>query len=497
MNGGENRMKESLWKQTYENILIGMGFIGITLNFLFLNQLLPFIGILLVFTGFRKLRRENQWFQIGYAGAGLKVVVTIVSIVLGAVLGHEEIYASYVWKVIAFCGGILPIVLMGCFYFGMRAELKKQNVNINHEVLLHILIWYVVVVALAAWNYQGLILALIILAAYIGILVELKHIAEKLEEAGYILEEQTVRISNGKCVGCAVVLTVAGLFSAYLFLDSYHMEWTMVKESQDPVSEEIKDHLLSLGLPEDILNDLTEEDLLECKNARQVFVERDDYPMNDGIKVVSGTEGYTQYSTEYPQKELKLSGAAIELEQKGQWKVIHHFRWNEDPGFRGTESLQIYPVYSGQKSGWTVNGGLTGQVLYEKNGTLYTADYAALQNENYNTRDGFPFYDMMEHSSIFAEFSMPRHGENCRGYVAYEIKEKENDWWIDSWLNYTHQNTLVQYPVLSAADHPYKASINIALAEEALKDIISPNAERKVTPDFLTSWVLIEGRSCC
>ena len=64
-------------------------------------------------------------------------------------------------------------------------------------------------------------------------------------------------------------------------------------------------------------------------------------------------------------------------------------------------------------------GDLTGQVLYEKNGTSYTADYAVLQNENYNTRDGFPFYDMMEHSSIFAEFSMPRHGESCRGYVAY------------------------------------------------------------------------------
>ena len=28
MNGGKNRMKESLWKQTYENILIGMGFRG-------------------------------------------------------------------------------------------------------------------------------------------------------------------------------------------------------------------------------------------------------------------------------------------------------------------------------------------------------------------------------------------------------------------------------------------------------------------------------------
>ena len=157
-------MKESLWKQTYENILIGMGFVGITLNFLFLNQILPFIGVLLVITGFRKLRRENQWFQIGYAGAWLKVVITIVSIVLGAVLGHEEIYASYVWKVIAFCGGILPIALVSCFFFGTRQELRKRQMNIKYEVLIHIIIWYVAMVVLAAWNYQGLILALIIIA---------------------------------------------------------------------------------------------------------------------------------------------------------------------------------------------------------------------------------------------------------------------------------------------------------------------------------------------
>lgn len=29
--------KTSLWQQTYENILVGMGFCGITLNFLLLN----------------------------------------------------------------------------------------------------------------------------------------------------------------------------------------------------------------------------------------------------------------------------------------------------------------------------------------------------------------------------------------------------------------------------------------------------------------------------
>ena len=41
-------MEESFWKQTYEKILIGMGLFGITLNFLFLNQILPFLGALLL-----------------------------------------------------------------------------------------------------------------------------------------------------------------------------------------------------------------------------------------------------------------------------------------------------------------------------------------------------------------------------------------------------------------------------------------------------------------
>ena len=61
------------------------------------------------------------------------------------------------------------------------------------------------------------------------------------------------------------------------------------------------------------------------------------------------------------------------------------------------------------------------------------------------------FYGSQQNASIFAEFSLPRSGENCRGYVAYEIKAKESDWWIDSWLNYTHQKTIWQYPVISAA----------------------------------------------
>ena len=207
------------------------------------------------------------------------------------------------------------------------------------------------------------------------------------------------------------------------------------KETQDSASEEIKAHLLSLGFPEEILHDLKEEDILACKNARQILLNQSDDLLRDG------------------DERLQLDGVAVELEQEGQWKVIHHFLWNGNPGFRGTEAVQINPAYQELNGGWTSQGKLTGQVLYDKDGTSYTADYKILQDENYDTGMNAFFYGSQQNASIFAEFSLPRSGENCRGYVAYEIKAKESDWWIDSWLNYTHQKTIWQYPVISAAQN--------------------------------------------
>ena len=347
-------------------------------------------------------------------------------------------------------GYALPVIILFCFLRGMQAELKKHDKDSNNNILIHIIIWYAVFYLFAAINYSGWIIGILVVAAYIGILVELKHTAEDLEKAGYVLEEHPVRVSNGKCAAGAVVLTAAGLVIGSVFFGSYHMKWTEVKTA-DPACEEIKTHLISLGFPEDILNDLKEEDILACKNARQVLLERNDYPINDGVDVSTTLGSYTQHSREYPKKELKLSGVAVELEQEGQWKVIHHFLWNEDPGFRGTEALQLYPVYREWNGGWIGEGELAGQVLYDKKGTSYAADYASLENTTYESGQSWPFYESRSTSSVFAEFSMPRRAERCRGYVAYGIKAKEDGWWIDSWLNYTHQKTALQYPAMTAA----------------------------------------------
>lgn len=454
-NGGNKLVdqKTSLWQQTYENILVGMGFCGITLNFFLLNYILPFIGILMIFAGLRKLRQKNEWFKMGYVAAAVKLVITMISLVVGTFISAETIYDTYNWKIMLLWAYALPLITAFSFFRGMRAELKKRDKEADSNILIHIFIWYMAVIFLAVTEYSGWIIGIIIVAAYIGILVELKHTAEDLEKAGYVLEEYPVHVSNGKCEAGAVVLTAAGLAIGTIFFGSYHMKWNEVKAAQNPECEEIKTHLISLGFPKDILDDLKEEDIIECRNARQVLLERNDYPINDGVDVSTTFEGYTQHSREYPKKELKLSGVAVELEREGQWKIIHHFLWNEDPGFRGTEALQLYPVYREWNGGWIGEGELTGQVLYDKKEISYAADYASLENETYDLGQSWPFYESRETSSIFAEFSMPRRAEHCRGYVAYGIKAKEDGWWIDSWLNYTHQKSMLQYPVMTAAQN--------------------------------------------
>lgn len=332
-NGGNKLVdqKTSLWKQTYENILVGMGFCVIKLNFLLLYYILPFIGILMIFAGLRKLKQEDKWFKAGYAAAAINVVITMISIVSGTFINRRQIYDTYIWQFMLLWTFALPLIIASCFFCGMQTELKKREKEADNKILIHLVIWYAVVILLMNMNDSGWIIGIAVLATYIGILVELKHTAENLEKAGYVLEEPPMRVSNGKCAAGAVVLTAAGLVIGTIFFGSYHMRWNEVKAPQDPAYEEIKTHLVSIGFPEDILDDLKEEDLLACKNARQVRLQQTDYPINDGEQIVERSEGYTQYSREYPHKELRLSGIAVELEQEGHWKIIHHFLWNEDP----------------------------------------------------------------------------------------------------------------------------------------------------------------------
>ena len=57
---------------------------------------------------------------------------------------------------------------------------------------------------------------------------------------------------------------VLGCAAGYLFGAQHSMDWQPLEETRSAETAEIKAHLLDLGFPEVILNDLAEEDLAAC-----------------------------------------------------------------------------------------------------------------------------------------------------------------------------------------------------------------------------------------
>lgn len=47
---------------------------------------------------------------------------------------------------------------------------------------------------------------------------------------------------------------------------------------------------------------------------------------------------------------------------------------------------------------------------------------------------------------------MPRHAESARGYVAYSAAAVQSGCLLNSWCNYTHQQSLLQYPAVTAME---------------------------------------------
>ena len=151
----------------------------ITLNFLLLNYILPSIGILMIFLGLRRLRRENRWFRSAYGLAGIKLLLTIFLLIVGTYIGRERIEAAEAWKIVSILVGILPLLIFICFFYGLTIELKKRGEKAEKNNLIHMILWYALVACLAhiaGGNYNDLIIGLIFLANYIQILVSMRSL---------------------------------------------------------------------------------------------------------------------------------------------------------------------------------------------------------------------------------------------------------------------------------------------------------------------------------
>lgn len=445
------------WRRAMNRILFGMALCAVTLNFWCLNYILPAIGTVLLLLGFRALRRENRWLGGCFAVTVIRAACFFATLILNTTILQSAVFTPAVTTTLTVINAVLLLALYFCFWRGLLAVQKKAGLPAQAGGALALIVWYALVCVLVAVQYGGWVVPIAMLIGYGFILRSLYRLSGALDEAGYAIAPQPVRVTDRCLVLVLAAVLGIGCTLGYLFGGSYRMDWQPADASEQTQTAAIRQQLLDLGFPEAVLNDLTPEDIAACDGALRVVSVTEDHPFNDGRTVShkeSDGEGgvVSVLDTVYDVRELRLTGVAVQLPGAQEtWRVFHHFLWTTDPGFYGTEVLQIWSADQNTPDGWRFAGDVTGRVLYDRDGQTFTASYHTLGCQTY-TADSV-FFGQRTNSDLFAPFSMPRHAESARGYVAYTAAAVQSGCLLDSWINYTHQQSWLQYPAVTAQTH--------------------------------------------
>ena len=468
------------WRSAMNRILWGTVWTTITLNSWYLDVILTATGHTMQLLGFRALRTENKWFRLGYGLCWSRVIWWILNFAL-----HCTIYSGLPeveqFLSIGAYGMLIPgFLLLLSLRNGIRTV--QEKVGLPPHGGNGLLVCFCLMVFFATAQLGGLAVWGLMIV-YVCILRNLFTLSGELDEAGYAVSPAPVRFSDSTVKRSCTAVILLTLVIGLCIFDSYRMDWQPFTPPQSEEVQAVRQELLELGFPEHILDDLTEEDILSCKGAKDIMVDVEDHPVNNGRYVTEQTAmGSHSYIT-YDQKELRITGIALELPGEPEnWKIIHHFQWVIDPGFRGTEALHLWPAYR-MTEGWSSCGSPTGQVLYTHAGESYAAPFHSLGHETYTHNT--IFWGQQTSTDVFAEFSLPNRGENHRGYVSYTIAEVQDGWRIDTWINYTHQTPWPRYPVITAKEKQQTMGVGDTRTFKTLQDALQflPGADEPIGHD--------------
>lgn len=432
-------------KEALGRILVGYLLYTFVIHFIGLDILLPTAGQILVLLGFRALQRENRWFRACYILEISHAIYLFSKLILDATIYEFPPTSETATIVLIIVQTIFTTVSLFCFWRGLRAVQKACGLHPRAAGVLALLAWYLLQSVLGylilrgnlsinGWSFLALFISFII------ILWMISRLAKALDATGYALKPAPVRISDYALTLILIAVLVIGCAAGYLFCGSYTMDWQKIDSAESAVTSETKTQLAALGFPEDILDDLTPEDLARLNGAEQVVV--DTRTLNSETPQIDNG-----------QHDILLTNIIVLIPgETPQLVFFHHFYWLKNPGFSGTEALALNPVYEKAAAdvprAWRMSSDVTGRVLYDENGQSFSANYHSIETRTVTDSRlrFFPPQDL-----VFAAFSFPDEGTQQRGYLTYAVTPIREGQIFRSELFYVHQEHRFQYPVETAA----------------------------------------------
>ena len=444
-------------KKALNRILIGYFLSTFTINGLGLNLILPVIGQILMLLGFRALQHENRWFSACYVFAVLQAFLRFGKLILDTTIFdlpfEDPQNAASAFYIALALQVLLTVVSLLCFWRGLRTVQKACGIRSKAIGVLALLAWNLllcaVFVAQARGQFIGGYTLLFLLFSLIIILWMIARQAKALDATGYVLQPAPLRLSDRTLTLIILAILAIGCTCGHLFFSSYTMDWQKIDSTESAATSETKTHLAALGFPEDILDDLTPEDLARCRGAEQVVV--DARTLN--------SENPTFDNGDY---DIRLTNVIVLVPGDTPRVILfNHFSWLSTPKFYGTAALNILPTYEVSAELWRLEDGPTGRILYDDGDDSFVADYHSIEMRTVTSN---LFRNVAPSPSLYASFIFPNQGTRQRGYITYTIAPRAllPEGYRQagySQMTYMHQKKRFLYPA-ETADSSSIFSIN-------------------------------------
>ena len=452
----------SPWRGAMSCIVWGIALKTLTLQLLYLDDILPTLGCILLVLGFRTLRQENEALRWAYG-------LSIAAAVMCSVCAVLQALPVDVGRTFGYADGALMLGLLIALWRGMIGVSRAAGAEKPSAPAAGALaVFYAVLIPLALIGLEGWLLVLPVLAVYLVILRNLVKLFRSLENTGYAIHAAPVHLPTAAVLWGYLGLTLAAVVLAMLLGQRYPMNWQPRDDA--PQDAAIRAELLELGFPQDVLDDLTAEEVARMSGAVKVYTETQTNYDKNACREMTTDKWYTTTPTnwQYYRTTVEADGArrytyriydvpvsvmthtAVELPgQQGlrRYIILHHVRYGGASGFRGTEGLQIWPVWE-VEANWFAGDWVSGRVLCSRDGQPCAADFHALEGGLQQTTG---FFGTEWRRRITARWTYPPGGDDRRAYVLYDALRGEDGDVLGSVVN-TFSRTAPNYPFADAYD---------------------------------------------
>lgn len=459
---GEGVVEEvNPWREPIGRIAAGMALTGITLNFLYLQYLLPTLGAALQYLGFRTLRRSGPAFRIAWGLSLVELVWHAVWLMLSASPWRLEGMTAYALGLAGMAVQIARLLLLRA---GLRDVCRRAEVEPKGDPLRAAVIWQVLIAVLAFSPLaQSWLAAIPMLIAFVLIIQSLERVGGSLGGAGYCFVNAPVRVSSGVMkwgylLGCFALVLLTSTVVNHPRLDAQPVPAQGEGETRQT--------LAALGLPEEVLADLSDEHVRALEGAFRVDVQQEMMSF------------YSSTTTEIQKADAdadRLCAYIIYIELPGsRMAVLNYFDWQQGGAYWGDAVMlgwqDTYEYLTGQ---------IGGALLYEKNGQAYTAPIPRLNNGVVTTTDWFS--GIQSYPRITGTVSYPFGAQNQRGYVLYILQLRDlNVVGItrgNTWITYRHRLQPFSLPYQTPAELTSGWTDNTLQQRLGLFQAVGPDGE--------------------